>query len=209
MMDLIDDLELAHGIYPVAHDRRWHCGVHLAPNMHGDEANVYAIADGEVVAYRVCQNPIDTNESNAGFVLLRHETETGDGRTITFYSLYMHLLSLAQYQSLGHDASKLPAFLRMPSGQVATGQVAPALAGGGKRVMRKDVLGFLGQYQGLKYLHFEIFMRRTTSMRISATPSWAIPHRLRRRVRIAGGILLPHSGRPEFQSPAAGDGQPQ
>ncbi|WP_061167113.1 hypothetical protein [Caballeronia hypogeia] len=67
MMDAVEQFELAHGIYPVAFDRRWHCGVHLAPNMHGDEANVYAIADGEVVAYRVCQNAID-----AGHIEFEH-----------------------------------------------------------------------------------------------------------------------------------------
>src|ERR1700753_3734954 len=82
MMDTVDKFELAHGIYPIAFDRRWHCGVHLAPDVHGP---VHAIADGQVVAYRVCQNAIDSGNSNAGFVLLRHSTETGDGRSLTFY----------------------------------------------------------------------------------------------------------------------------
>ncbi|MFX1815438.1 M23 family peptidase, partial [Paraburkholderia sp. A1RI_3L] len=70
--------------YPVAADRSWHCGTHLAPDVHGP---VHAIADGEVVAYRVCQHAMDDGNGNAGFVLLRHSTETGDGRTLTFYSL--------------------------------------------------------------------------------------------------------------------------
>lgn len=158
MMDAVEQFELAHGIYPVAFDRRWHCGVHLAPDMHGDEANVYAIADGDLVAYRVCQQPIDDGNSHAGFVLLKHTTETGEGRTLTFYSLYMHLLPLAEYQSFGHDARKLPEFLRLPTGATSAGQIAPAVSGGTKQVKRKDVLGFLGKYQGLKYMHFEIFM---------------------------------------------------
>ncbi|TDN64064.1 M23 family metallopeptidase [Paraburkholderia sp. BL10I2N1] len=154
MMDAVDKFELAHGIYPIAFDRRWHCGVHLAPHDHGP---VYAIADGEVVAYRVCQHAIDSGNGNAGFVLLRHSTETGDGRKLTFYSLYMHLLPLAEYQPFGHDGRRLPEFLRKPTGQVAQGAVEPAVAGGDNTVRRKDVIGFLGRYDSVTYTHFEIF----------------------------------------------------
>ncbi|CAG4928577.1 hypothetical protein R70241_05748 [Paraburkholderia saeva] len=155
VMDAVDKFELAHGIYPIAFDRRWHCGAHLAPDTHGP---VYAIADGEVVAYRVCQHAMDSGNGNAGFVLLKHSTETGDGRTLTFYSLYMHLLPLAEYQSFGHDGTRLPEFLRNPSGADTKGQVTPAAAGGGKTVRRKDVIGFVGRYEGVVYMHFEIFM---------------------------------------------------
>ncbi|WP_042302041.1 M23 family metallopeptidase [Paraburkholderia kururiensis] len=155
MMDAVDKFELAHGIYPVAADRSWHCGAHLAPDLHGP---VHAIADGEVVAYRVCQHAMDDGNGNAGFVLLKHSTETGDGRTLTFYSLYMHLLPLAEYHAFGHDGTQLPAFLHKSSGQDTRGKVAPAAKGNGQKVRRKDVLGFLGRYQGVTYLHFEIFM---------------------------------------------------
>jgi predicted chitinase len=155
MMDAVDKFELAHGIYPIAFDRRWHCGVHLAPDAHGP---VYAIADGEVVAYRVCQHAIDSGASNAGFVLLKHSTETGNGRSLTFYSLYMHLLPLAEYQSFGHDGRLLPEFLRNSTGKVDQGAVEPAASGGEHTVRRKDVIGFLGRYQGVAYMHFEIFM---------------------------------------------------
>ncbi len=155
MMDAVDKFELAHGVYPIAFDRRWHCGVHLAPDSHGP---VYAIADGEVVAYRVCQHAMDEGNGNAGFVLLRHNTETGDGRAMTFYSLYMHLLPLAEYQSFGFDGRKLPEFLRKATGQVAQGAVEPAVGGGGHTVRRKDILGYTGRYEGVWYTHFEIFM---------------------------------------------------
>ncbi|WP_198398986.1 hypothetical protein [Caballeronia hypogeia] len=93
MFDVVafDTFEFAHGVFPIAFDRRRHCRTHLGPDMHGP---VYAIADGEVVAYRVCQHGIDSGDSNAGFVLLKHSTETGAGRALTFYSLYMHLRRL-------------------------------------------------------------------------------------------------------------------
>ncbi|MGF6415132.1 peptidase M23 [Paraburkholderia sp. MM5482-R1] len=155
MMDAVDQFELARGIYPVASDRRWHCGSHLAPDTHGE---VYAIADGGVVAYRVCQHAVDPYSCNVGFVLLRHSTETGDGRKLTFYSLYMHLLPLAEYQSFGHDGTRLPEFLQKSSGVDRKGQVTPAAKGSGQKVRRKDVLGFVGRYQGVTHLHLEIFM---------------------------------------------------
>ena len=156
MMDEVDKFECSHGMYPIAFDRRWHCGVHLAPDM---ARHVHAIADGEVVAYRVCQRAIDDDGSHAGFVLLRHSTETGEGRTLTFYSLYMHLLPLSEYQQCGIDAQRMPACLRLPTGEPAPGQrVAPAVPGDGKKVWRKDLLGGQGMFQGLPHLHFEIFM---------------------------------------------------
>ncbi|WP_244101568.1 M23 family metallopeptidase, partial [Burkholderia ambifaria] len=155
MMDAVDKFECDHGIYPIAIDRRWHCGVHLQPDTKG---KVHAIADGEVVAYRVCQHGVDGGVSHPGFVLLKHTTETGEGRTLTFYSLYMHLLPLAEYQQHRANAKEMPEFLRLPTGSVNKGQVTPAVSGDGKKVRRKDVLGWRGEYEGMPHLHFEIFM---------------------------------------------------
>ena len=161
MMAAVNKFELTHGVYPVAFDRRWHCGVHLAP---AKDSEVVAIADGEIVAYRVCQHAYDGGggrpDSNAGFVLLKHTTETGDGRTLTFYSLYMHLLELSGYQSIGADAKRLPEFLRSPQPAGGPSQVPAAQQGAGQKVLRKQVLGWIGQCQGLKHLHFEIFMTK-------------------------------------------------
>src|SRR3569623_606457 len=76
MMDAVDGFELAHGVYPIAFDRCWHTGVHLMPATQNER--VRAIADGEIVAYRVAQQAIDggegTLDSNTGFVLLKHTT---------------------------------------------------------------------------------------------------------------------------------------
>ena len=153
MMDAVDMFELAHGVYPIAFDRRWHTGVHLMPDTQNER--VRAIADGEVLAYRVCQKAIDGGEgvldSNAGFVLLKHQTDTGDGRSITFYSLYMHLLDLDSYTGLGVQVNSLPEFLRTPTSD--EGQ-----AGAGKRVYRKDVIGLAGACHAMRHMHFEIFM---------------------------------------------------
>ncbi|MDR5765935.1 MULTISPECIES: hypothetical protein [unclassified Caballeronia] len=171
MMDVVDTFELSHsGVFPIAFDRRWHCGMHVVPfGGLGQLEPVRAIADGEVVAYRVSLKAISDGQRNAdgtealnsniGFVLLKHVTDTGEGRTITFYSLYMHLLDLVKTNELSpqpnHPASDsspnaLPAWLLAETDGVQ--------AGAGKKVFRKDRLGFRGRYQGEAHLHFEIFM---------------------------------------------------
>ena len=170
MMTAVEAFEPGyHGVFPVTFDRRWHGGIHLVPGTPDEP--VRAIADGEVVAYRVSENPISDGHideltgqealnTNNGFVLLRHVTDTGDGRTITFYSLYMHLLDLTAQQSLTgqqpanfpQDASStaLAAWLLQAGDGVKEGE--------GKKVHRKDILGHWGQSQGLRHLHFEVFM---------------------------------------------------
>ncbi|WP_449493232.1 peptidase M23 [Caballeronia sp. M23-90] len=164
MMDAVDAYEATDGLYPIAADRRWHTGMHLVPKMYNE--HIHAIADGEVIAYRVCQRAYDggsgTPDTNAGFVLLKHTTETGEGRTLTFYSLYMHLLDLNGYHSLGADGKFLPEFLRMPSpgAGAASPIVSPAQSGEGKKVRRKDVLGLTGRCQEHPHLHVEIFMTK-------------------------------------------------
>jgi murein DD-endopeptidase MepM/ murein hydrolase activator NlpD len=166
LMDELDGFEQLHGLYPIAFDRRVHGGIHLTP---ATRSTVHAVADGEVVAYRVCQQAYDYGEgtpsSNAGFVLLKHTTETGEGRSLTFYSLYMHLLDLSGYQSCGGDAGEMAEFLRLPTpGSEASAlppnqrRPGPAQLGGGQKVYRKDILGWLGGCHGQLHLHFEIFM---------------------------------------------------
>lgn len=169
MMDAVDAFELRHqGVYPIAFDRRWHCGVHRTPRYQNEP--VRAIADGQVVAYRVTQKAIcdgqtdhatgeKINNSNTGFVLLRHSTDTGDGRTITFYSLYMHLLDIEAIQRIAPlpsnppevgSSTVWPKWLCYPTDGV---KVPTNL-----KVYRKDILGYNGACQGQPHLHFEIFM---------------------------------------------------
>ncbi|MCG5071899.1 hypothetical protein L5014_00760 [Paraburkholderia sp. RG36] len=177
MMDLVDQFEIGHhGVYPVTFDRRFHCGIHLNPGTHGpgQAEPVRAIADGEVVAYRVCKNAISDGatdpqtgqpllNSNAGFVLLRHKTDTGDGRAITYYSLYMHLLDMTGQENMAPQPNDppetgtpnaLPRWLLDTAG----GKDGVAQPGGTKKVYRKDMLGYVGKHQDVQHLHFEVFM---------------------------------------------------
>jgi predicted chitinase len=169
MMTTVEKFEPGyHGVFPVTFDRRWHCGIHLIPDTIDEP--VRAIADGEVVAYRVSQKPVtdghvDENgqevlNTNTGFMLLRHVTETGEGRTIRFYSLYMNLLDLTAQHRLTSPQPANPPPNTSPTTLAAWLLEAGdgVKPGGGKKVRRKDILGYLGQSQGLRHLHFEIFM---------------------------------------------------
>ncbi|WP_416051100.1 hypothetical protein [Cupriavidus basilensis] len=169
MMDVVDKYELSHhGVYPIAFDRRWHCGAHLVPTMQTEP--VRAIADGKVIAYLVSQKPVTDGQRNSdgsddlnsttGFVLLKHTTETGEGRGITFYSLYMHLLDLDGIRTkvgplpnnlpdVG-SSTVLPKWLANPTDGVKVPQ--------NLKVYRKDILGYYGACHGQPHLHFEIFM---------------------------------------------------
>ncbi|MEX3986269.1 hypothetical protein AB4Y45_46410, partial [Paraburkholderia sp. EG287A] len=170
MMDLIDQFEIGHhGVWPVTFDRRSHCAIHLNPGTQGAgrAEPVRAIADAEVVAYRVCQNGISdgtTNSttgqpelnSNAGFVLLKHKTDTGDGRSITYYSLYMHLLDMTGQENIVpqpqlKDAPETGTPNALPKWllDTAAGKDGTVQLGCTKRVYRKDILGYVGQHQGV------------------------------------------------------------
>ncbi|WP_336601876.1 hypothetical protein [Paraburkholderia bengalensis] len=149
MMTAVEKYEPGyHGVFPVTFDRRWHCGIHLVPDTTAEP--VRAIADGEVIAYRVSQNPISDGHfdettgqealnTNTGFVLLRHVTDTGDGRTLKFYSLYMNLLDLTAQKQL-YTPPANPSQNTSPTALAAwlldaADGVKP---GNGKKVYRKD-----------------------------------------------------------------------
>lgn len=100
-----------------------------------------AIADGTVVSLRKSSDKRDlapfninadksnTKGSNDGYVLIKHETEIGSGDEgkVAFYSLYMHLKSLAETVKAGD------------------------------KVYRKDPIGLPGMVDGVNAFYFQIF----------------------------------------------------
>ncbi len=100
-----------------------------------------AIADGTVISLRKSSDKRDlapfninadkpnTKGSNDGYVLIKHETEIGSGDEgkVAFYSLYIHLKSLAETVKAGD------------------------------KVYRKDPLGLPGMVDGVNAFHFQIF----------------------------------------------------
>jgi hypothetical protein len=128
---------------------RWHGGVHL----FGGGEPIRAIADGTVVAYRFAaaqETYAGQGDYDTSFVLLRHETQTGENTTVVFYSLYMHL---AHRAALAPDRFRqLPEWLRRAT--PGPGVQRPQ----DQRVWRKEVLGFAGRLYGVEAMHFEVFM---------------------------------------------------
>ncbi|APR83023.1 EF hand domain protein [Minicystis rosea] len=86
------------GYFPIAANNFWHGGIHL-----DTEKPIVAVADGEVVAYRINKEPVQIELGGAklplstSFVLVHHERWTPKGQKIDFFSLYMHLLPLGAY----------------------------------------------------------------------------------------------------------------
>lgn len=121
------------GYYPIGRNGLWHGGVHFDKATAGvlDQSSIHCIADGEVVAYRIDERyPISNYSSGAkiyskGFVLVRHRLEvpkppatvgsspptepTAPQPSLTFFSLYMHLLDWEGYGKPG--APTPPTFL--------------------------------------------------------------------------------------------------
>jgi len=121
------------GFYPIGKNGQWHGGVHFDSSTAAsfDQSHVRCIADGEVIAYRIDQRyPKSLYISSSGrnvtapysrcFVLVKHRLEvptlpTSPASTsvpppsLTFFSLYMHLLNWDSYSTAG--APVAPAFI--------------------------------------------------------------------------------------------------
>ncbi len=117
----------ASGHYLLGSNRFWHGGIHIsdrsAPQCILNEP-VRCMADGEVVAYRLNQDYLEStfgdNEKKLkysnSFCLVRHEYKSapnpaegpnkGKQNKLNFYSLYMHLLPHARYPLAPEETPK-------------------------------------------------------------------------------------------------------
>jgi len=150
------------GQYPaktIGEYKVWHGGLHLDAT---NATPIRAIADGTIVAYRQAKaseqyqgQPYDTS-----FVLIKHETETGENTPVVFYSLYMHL---ACRDDLTADrvSSLIPLFQQASA--IGTDAKSPPTATPPQRklarVYRRDILGYPGLQYSLsnRRIHFEVF----------------------------------------------------
>lgn len=107
---------LKSGTFPIGRNRIWHGGIHFSEKggWHPSGA-VRAIADGEIVAYRLATTPSKATRSpeagkpgddielhtSPSFCLVRHRYEAGEQNKnrLTFYSLYMHIACENSYNS--------------------------------------------------------------------------------------------------------------
>jgi hydroxyethylthiazole kinase len=97
------------GAFPLSFNLGWHGGMHLVAPMSGNQPEpVRAIADGTVVFLRKptgqpsgplpAEHPLAYRGgwTDDGVVVLRHETEIGEGLNgqVVFFSIYMHLSAI-------------------------------------------------------------------------------------------------------------------
>lgn len=98
----------------------WHGGIHFADQALttvDSSKGIKAIADGELVAYRIndkyLQNSDEENEDEGlysnGFFLIRHKIEYATSK-LTFFSLYMHTAKKEDYYT--HKIIGNPEYLR-------------------------------------------------------------------------------------------------
>ncbi len=115
------------GFYLVGRNGMWHGGIHISsvttpwsalsgngtsesvdfPVPYKGEQPLRCMADGEVVAYRVCKDYLEAPWTSGilsysgSFVLIRHYLQPGDDKksSLTFYTLYMHLAPWLAYQA--------------------------------------------------------------------------------------------------------------
>lgn len=148
-----------HGAFPVSFNLGWHGGLHLnAPPLDNGFEPVRAIADGTVVFMRrpteglpklPSEHPLMYNNATSdGVVVIRHETEIGDGENakVVFYSIYMHL-------------NEIPAALQSQ-----------------RPVYRKDMIGRAGYISGERgRIHFEIICDDANLARLTGRNSGDLP----------------------------------
>ncbi|MBZ6072444.1 glycoside hydrolase family 19 protein [Aeromonas schubertii] len=107
---------LKSGTFPIGRNRIWHGGIHFSEKGGWHPSGVVrAIADGEIVAYRLATKPAKATRSpeagkpgdsielytSPSFCLVRHRYEAGEQNKnrLTFYSLYMHIACENTYNS--------------------------------------------------------------------------------------------------------------
>ncbi|WP_386695558.1 glycoside hydrolase family 19 protein [Lonepinella sp. MS14435] len=118
----------------------WHQGIHLRAekfkSSEFDNQQICAIADGELIAYKVDSSyKMEDEDAGAsystGFFLLEHHLEYPKDNKLTFYSFYRHTAELKKYDAtvskiLGEtkSADKYPVMIRNEHNQ-ATGKTLP------------------------------------------------------------------------------------
>jgi len=147
------------GAFPVSFNIGWHGGIHLnAPLLNNGFEPVRAIADGTVVLVHqptkglpnlAFEHPLMYNNATSdGAVIIRHETEIGEGDNaiVTFYSIYVHL----------HE---------IPS------SVQPK-----RPIYRKDKIGHAGYINGKAgWIHFEIICDDANILRLTGRKAGNMP----------------------------------
>ncbi|WP_248745710.1 pesticin C-terminus-like muramidase [Pseudomonas sp. MWU12-2037] len=204
------------GTYPLGQGGLWHGGVHFDKNTAAllDQEAVRCIADGEVIAYRIDQayptSPKANGEPAAystGFVLIKHclslpgQTYSAISplppQSLTFYSLYMHLLSWEHYQ---RDPGRArPAFwMEEPQAKARVISLdTPFAIKAGALIGHPGIFSTPSHGDGEGLLHLEVFSCDDVPAFIEKSRAYAasLPESERSLARISriASALVPHT----------------
>ncbi|WP_374705990.1 hypothetical protein [Escherichia coli] len=151
------------GLYMIGRNGMWHGGIHITeattpwcalsgkspleaidfPVPFKGEQAIRCMADGEVVAYRVCKDYLTLGwESgplsfSGSFVLVKHYIQPGEKETsgLHFYTLYMHLAPYSAYESEAENQwvvqDTLKAYSEMDwlTAKLTSDETSPQIAG--------------------------------------------------------------------------------
>jgi hypothetical protein len=108
------------GSFAVSASGMWHGGIHVSADGAGKQLDLghgaVSIAAGEIVAYRSNARPLashiaagdgkpaQTGYFSSAFTLVRHTLEYPANNRLVFFSLYVHLQSVAEYRQNGMTA---------------------------------------------------------------------------------------------------------
>ena len=116
--------KIDNGNYLFSKDGFWHGGIHFSDTVLTEvkaTQGIRAIADGELVAYRVNDKYLQNDDEEKdleglysnGFFLIRHFFEYPEEKKLTFFSLYMHTASKDKYDFSTHKVIGTDRFLRI------------------------------------------------------------------------------------------------
>lgn len=158
------------GAYLVSRKGMWHGGIHVTEAGAGQsldlDAGLRCIADGVLIAFRANKRYLISDSStpsgapfealySTGFALVRHTMEFPPGTKLTFYSLYMHLMSCDDYANFPKRDKPsywtrqwtVTQYARDKPGPSRTGQMADGQQGlrVRKRPKHGDIIGIVPQ----------------------------------------------------------------
>ncbi|HII2326827.1 TPA: hypothetical protein ACYZ19_004408 [Escherichia coli] len=151
------------GLYMIGRNGMWHGGIHITeattpwcalsgkspleaidfPVPFKGEQAIRCMADGEVIAYRICRDYLTLGwESgplsfSGSFVLVKHYIQPGEKETsgLHFYTLYMHLAPYSAYESEAENQwvvqDTLKAYSEMDwlTAKLTSDETSPQIAG--------------------------------------------------------------------------------
>ncbi|WNY84612.1 peptidoglycan DD-metalloendopeptidase family protein [Cronobacter dublinensis] len=196
------------GPYLVGTQGMWHGGIHItnlttpwcvlsgsnaselqyvAGKPFGGEQPVKCMADGEIVAYRVCEdyesvnwrgNPLFFSDS---FVLVKHYVQPGETKAsgLTFYTLYMNMAPFSAYRQDNADERETASALSYYASaeDVKSGKKAGSLPAGSRLTLGNGVISAPRDLQNRQYSEVTLVKAAKDTELVTGTTVWVVSDR--------------------------------